>query len=217
MRSILRATVIALVLAVMANTAKAQQAAFKIAYVNTQALMDAAPGRAAAEAILSKEGDGYRAQMQKMQDSINAMLAKYQKDEPTLSATAKDTRQAAIQSLETDAQADQLKFQQAMQQHSTEVYAPIMDVVKKVLDDIRREDGYAMILANDPQTTPIVAADKNLDITDRVVSRLKATPASSVKIVDPSAAPAAAPAPKKPAGAPAAPAGVTSHKPPPQQ
>ncbi|HEY4215916.1 MAG TPA: OmpH family outer membrane protein [Gemmatimonadaceae bacterium] len=216
MRSILRATVIALVLAVTANTAKAQSAAFKIAYVNTQALMDAAPGRAAAEAILSKEGDGYRAQMQKEQDSINTLLAKYQKAEPTLSAAAKDAQEKAIQSLETDAQADQLKFQQAMQQHSTEVYAPIMDVVKKVLDDIRAEDGYAMILANDPQTTPIVAADKNLDITDRVVSRLKATPASAVKMVDPSATPAT-PAPKKPAGAPAAPAGVTSHKPPPQQ
>jgi outer membrane protein len=212
MRSILRATVIALVLAMMAITAKAQSGSFKIAYVNTQALMDAAPGRAAAEEILNKEGDGYRAQVQKMQDSINTLLAKYQKDEATLSATAKDNAQKAIQSLETDAQAQQLKFQQQMQQHSTEVYAPIMDVVKKVLDDIRKEDGYAMILANDPQTTPIVAADKNLDITDRVVSRLKATPASSVKIVAPTAAPA--PAPKKPAGAPAAPAGVTSHKPP---
>ena len=78
--------------------------------------------------------------------------------------------------------------------------APITDLVKKVLDDIRVEDGYAMILDNAPGASIIVSADKNLDITDRVVSRLKATPAAKVKAQE------TAPATK---GAPPAPAGVT--------
>jgi len=206
MRSILRATAIALVSTVMAGAASAQ-GTVKIGLVNTQALMEAAPGRAAAEAVLTKEGEGYRAQITKMQDSINTLLNKYQKDEPTLSATAKDTRQKAIQSLETDFQAAQLKFQQQFAQRQSEVMAPITDAVKKVLDDIRVEDGFTMILSNDPQTTNVVSYDKNLDITDRVVSRLKATPAKA--IADPAAA-------KKPAGAPASPAGVTRPKPPAQ-
>jgi outer membrane protein len=193
----LRATVIALVLSVVAGVAHAQTAPIKIAYVNTQALMEAAPGRAQAESILTKEGEGYRAQIQKMQDSINTLLSAYQKAEPTLSATAKDTRQKAIQALETDFQATQLKFQKAYADRTTEVMAPITDAVKKVLDDIRVEDGYTFILSNDPQTTIIVSADKNLDITDRVVSRLHATPATAVKAADT----------KK--GAPPAPAGVT--------
>jgi outer membrane protein len=206
MRSMLRATVIALVLTVTAGAVKAQ-APLKLAYVNTQALMEAAPGRAAAEAVLTKEGEGYRAQIQKMQDSINVLLAKYQKDEPTLSATAKDSRQKSIQALETDFQANQLKFQKAFSDRTTEVMAPITDAVKKVLDDIRTEDGYSIILSNDPQTTSIVSADKNLDITDRVVSRLRATPAAAVKAATPAD-------PKK--GAPAAPAAVTRPKPPTQ-
>ncbi|MEO6878612.1 MAG: OmpH family outer membrane protein [Gemmatimonadaceae bacterium] len=210
MRPMFRATVIALVLSVIAGAANAQ-APIKIAYVNTQSLMEAAPGRAAIEAQLNKEGDGYKAQVEKMQDSINTMLAKYQKDEPTLSATAKESRQKAIQSAETDFQAMQLRFQTAFNQHSTEAMAPVLDIVRKVLDDIRAEDGYSIILSNDPQTTTIVSADKNLDITDRVVSRLKATPASAVKAADPSAAGA-----KKAAGAPPAPAGVTRRPPPAQ-
>jgi outer membrane protein len=205
MRSMLRATVIALVFTTMAGAANAQ-ASLKFAFVNTQALMEAAPGRSAAEAVLTKEGEGYRAQIQKMQDSINGLLAKYQKDEPTLGAAAKDKQQKAIASLETDFQATQLKFQKAYADRTTEVMAPITDAVKKVLDDIRVEDGYSIIFSNDPQTTSIVSADKNLDITDRVVSRLRATPATAVK----AAAPAADP--KK--GAPAAPAGVTRPKPP---
>ncbi len=202
MRSMFRATVIALVGSVIGGVANAQTV--KLAFVNTQALMDAAPGRAQAEAVLQKEGDGFKAQLGKMQDSINTLLTKYQKDEPALSATAKDTRQKAIQSLETDLQAKNLQLQQQFSQRTNEVMAPVTEAVKKALDDIRTEDGYAIIFANDPQNSSIVSADKNLDITDRVVSRLRATKAV--------AAPVAVP----PKGAPSAPAGVTRPKPPAQ-
>lgn len=199
MRSMLRATVIALVLSSVAAVAHGQ--GIKIAFVNSQALMPAAPGYAAAESTLSKEGEGFRNTLQKMQDSVNAMLTKYQKDEPTLSAAVKDTRQKAIQSLETDLQAKQLQFQQQFAQRQNEVMAPVTDAVKKVLDDIREEGGYAMILDNAPGASNIVSADKNLDITDRVISRLKATAVQTK---------AAAPKP----GAPTTPAGVTRPKPP---
>ena len=201
MRSMLRATVIALVLSGAASVAYGQ--GLKIAFVNSQALLPAAPGYAAAEATLSKEGEGFRTQLQKLQDSVNTMLTKYQKDEPTLTATVKDTRQKAIQTLETDLQAKQLQFQQQFAARQNEVMAPITDAVKKVLDDIREEGGYAMIFDNAPGESNIVSADKNLDITDRVISRLRATPAG-VK---------AAPAAAKP-GAPSSPAGVTRPKPP---
>src|SRR5665213_1388909 len=145
MRSMLRATAIALTCTLATRAASAQAGAGKIVFVNSQALMEAAPGRAAAEAVLNKEGDALRAQVQKMQDSINAHLAAYQKAEPTLSATVKDTRQKALQGEETDLQATQLKLQQAWQARQTEVMAPITDLVKSVLDAVRSEEGYAMI------------------------------------------------------------------------
>jgi outer membrane protein len=201
MRSMFRATVIALALTSIAGIAQAQ---IKIAFVNSQALMEAAPGRAAAESLLTKEGEGYRTQLQKLQDSVNNMLTKYQKDEPTLTATTKDTRQKAIQALEADLQAKQQQFQQQFAQRQSEVMAPVTDVVKKVLDDIRTENGYAMILDNAPGASNIVSADKNLDITDKVVSRLRATSAP-VR--------ATTTTPAKP-GAASAPAGVTRPKPP---
>jgi outer membrane protein len=200
MRSFICATVIALSLP-LAGAAAQTQAPLKIAYVNPQALMAAAPGRAAAESLLTKEGDSYRAQLQTLQDSVNNMLAKYQKDEPTLTAAQKDSRQKAMQALETELQGKNAQFQQQFQQHENEVMAPVTEQVRKVLDDIRTEGGYSLILSNDPQGSPIVSADKNLDITDRVVARLR-TVAATTK-----------PAAAKPAGAPPAPAGVT-RKPP---
>jgi outer membrane protein len=201
MRPTLRATTFALLISGLGGVASAQ-APIKIAFVNSQTLMEAAPGRAAASDLLTKEGQGYQTQLQKMQDSINGLLTKYQKDEPTLSAAAKDTKQKAIQALETEFQAQQLKFQKQFDERTKEVMAPITDQVKKVIDDIRIEDGYAIILDNAPGAGNIVSADKNLDITDRVVSRLRATPAAKIS----------APAATKP-GAPASPAGVTGRPP----
>lgn len=202
MRSMVRATAIALVLTVTTSVAQAQQpGAGKIVFVNTQALMEAAPGRLAAESLLTKEGKGYQDQLQKMQDSLNKMLSDYQKAEPTLSATAKDARQKAIQALETDLQAKNAQFQQQFDQRKNEVMSPITEMVKKVLDDVRDENGYAMIMMNDPGQSVIVSADKNLDITDKVVSRLRTQKA-----------PAAAAATKP--TTPNSPAGVTRPKPP---
>jgi len=200
MRSILRATALALLMSGFSGVATAQQP-IKIAFVNSQALMEAAPGRAAATDLLTKEGQGFQTALQKMQDSINGLLAKYQKEEPTLTAAAKDAKQKVIQGLETEFQAKQLQFQKQFDDRTKEVMAPITDQVKKVIDDIRVEDGYAIILDNAPGAGNIVSADKNLDITDRVVSRLRATPAAKI------AAPATKP------GAPASPAGVTGRPP----
>ena len=204
MSSNVRATAIALATTVLSGVAQAQdgKSCTKLGYVNPQALMEAAPGRVAAESLLTKEGQTYQAQLQKMQDSLNGLLQKYQKEEPTLSATAKETRQKSLQALESELQQKNTQFQQQFDARKNEVMAPITDVVKKVLDDIREEGCYAMIIMSEPGQSVIASADKNLDVTDKAVSRLRATKAPAV--------------PTTKAGAPSAPAGVTRPKPPAQ-
>jgi outer membrane protein len=201
MRSTFRATAIALLLSVVAGVAQAQgAAATKVAFINSQALMEAAPGRAAAESTHAKTGQGYRAILDKLQDSARTRITNYQKDEPKMTAAQKEKAQREIEALQDSLQSKQQTFQQQFNAKQAELMAPITDLVKKVLDDIRVEDGYAMILDNAPGASVIVSADKNLDITDRVVSRLKATPAAKAKAPE-------TVAPTK--GAPPAPAGVT--------
>ena len=211
MRSIARVAPVALALMLAGATVGHAQAGTKVAYVNTAALLQNAPGREAAEATLQRESQGFQAQLQKMSDSLNAMITKYTKAEPTLSATAKETQTKAIQALETDLQAKQLQLQQQFAARQNELMAPIREQVIKVLDDIRAEDGYAIIFANDPQQSVILSADKNLDITDRVVARLRTVAARNPAPSSPASAPAA-----KPGTPVSAPSGVTRTKPPTQ-
>lgn len=206
MRSTFSAAALGLALLTGAGFAQAQSpSSFKIAYINSQVLMDAAPGRPAADSALNKMGEGFGATLAKLQDSAQKMLANYQKNEPKLTAAAKDKAQKELTEMETELQAKQQQFQQQFNARRQELLAPITDAVKQVIDDIRVEGGYAMILDNVPGQSNIVAADKNLDITDKVVSRLKATPAPKVKAAEPAK------------GAPTAPAGVTRPTRPPAQ
>ena len=207
MRSTFRASVIALLaMAASATASSAQQAsASRIAYVNPQALFDNAPGRAQAESTFRKETEAYRAELNRLNEQLNAAVAAYQKAEPTLTAAQKETRQRALQAKEDSLRGRQQELEGQASRRQNELMAPIMEQVRKVLEDIRAEDGYAMILSSEPGSSPILAADKNLDITERVVARLR-----TVAAVAPSTT-----APKPATGAPAnAPSGITRPKPP---
>jgi outer membrane protein len=184
---------------------QAQQAPARIAYVNPQALFESAPGRTEAEATFRRETETYRAELSRMSDALNKLVAEYQKDEAKLPAADKERRQRAIQAKEDTLRSRQQQLEQQAGQRQNELMAPIMEAVRKVLEDIRAEDGYAMILSSEPGSSPILAADKNLDITERVVARLKTVAAAKP-------APASQ---QRPTGAPtSAPTGVTRPKPP---
>lgn len=177
----------------LSHAARAQQPAnsFKIAFVNTAVLLENAPGREQAESTYARETRGYSDQLKKMSDSLNTMFATYQKQEGSLTATQKETKQKAMRDLQQQLQDRQQQLSQQAQQRQNELMAPIMEQVKKVLDDIRTEDGYAMIITGDPNL--ILSYDKNLDITDRVVARLRtvaATPTAVPKPGSPVSAPA---------------------------
>ncbi|HVB30292.1 MAG TPA: OmpH family outer membrane protein [Gemmatimonadaceae bacterium] len=172
MQSIVRATaLVAVGLALTAAPGRAQQPVPqpKIVYVNTQALLDVAPGRAAAESTYNKESAAWGDELNKLTTTIQTMISDYQKAEPTLTAAAKDARQKAIQAKQQEYQDRQNQLNQQAQARQTELMGPVMQAVRDMLDKIREENGYSLIL----DQSAVVDGDKNLDITDKVVARLK--------------------------------------------
>jgi outer membrane protein len=208
MRSTFRAFAVAFVALGLTGAAAAAQSSTKlIAYVNPQALFESAPGRADAEAAFRKETEGFRAELARLNESLSQAVSDYQKTEPKLTAADKEKRQRALQAKEDSLRARQTELEQTATRRQNELMAPIMEQVRKVLEDIRAEDGYAVILSSEPGSSPILAADKNLDITERVVARLRTLAAARPATTTP--------APKPAVGAPAsAPSGVTRPKPP---
>src|SRR6188474_3075542 len=144
-----RATKLALVItAATAAPAFAQGAPAtpKIAYVDSKVILSRAPGRQAAEDTFNKEMEASRAQVEKMGDSLKTLIADYRKVQSTLAANVREQRESAIRKKQEDYQTRAGSLDQQMQQRQVELVKPIMDQIRKVLDEIRQEDGYAFIL-----------------------------------------------------------------------
>jgi outer membrane protein len=147
----------------------------KMAYVNTQTIVSRAPGTAAAEEQLRKEGEVLQARVKVWQDSLQAMIEAYRKAEATMTASMKESRTKAIEDrrLEYAKRADSLD--NLMQQRQQELSQPIMAQIRETLEQIKAEDGYSFIF-DVSAGGMIVAADKNLDLTEKVIGRLKPIP-----------------------------------------
>ena len=207
-----RATNLALVstaaAAVPAADPAVAQGPQKIAYIDSKVVLSRAPGRQAAEDMFNKEMEASRTQVQRMGDSLQTMIADYQKVQATLAANVREQREAAIRKKQEDYQTRAGQLDQQMQQRQVELVKPIMDQIRKVLDEIRQEDGYAFILDAGSEAGVIVAADRNLDITEKVISRLKPVPMGAAG--RPTKPDSTA---KTPLGPRSTPAGVTRPKP----
>jgi outer membrane protein len=202
MRVSLRAASVALLLTIVAAAGASAQTGQKFAYIRSSVLLDQAPGRAEAEAQFDKETGAYGDQIKRMSDSLNAMVADFEKTQASLSATTRETRGKAIQARQAEYERRTRDLQQKAQARQSELVQPILDRVKQAIEELRIEGGYSFVF-NADQGSSIVAMDKNLDITDRVLAKLRSSTAST--------------APKPATGAPtAAPSGVTRPQTPPQ-
>lgn len=174
MAGITRATRLALGVLIFGATAAMAQSTVKIGYIKSQTILANAPGRAAAETQFEKEMATYRAQVQRMGDSLNALIADYNKQEVSLSPQAKEARQRDIRAKEEEYQRRTQELQTQVRQREAELVRPIMEQINKVIDELRAEEGYTMIFDAENQAGVVVAADKNLDLTEKVLARLRA-------------------------------------------
>jgi outer membrane protein len=189
--------------------ATAQGAAPKFAYVDSRELLDKAPGRSEADAQWKKEAQGMQDQVQRMQDSLQAMIGAYQKAEAGLSPAARETRQKSISDKEQEYQTRTQALDLQAQQRQSQLLQPIIEQIKVALEDVRKDEGLTAIFDVGSQGNPIVAIDKNLNITDKVLVKLRTMPVPQVSMPT-TAKPTAAPA-----GPVAAPAGAAKPKIPP--
>jgi len=188
MRALFRAAPVALaLLTAVALPAEAQT--LKVAYVQTSTLLDQAPGRAEAEAQFEKETGTYRDQIKRMSDSLNAMVATFDRAQASLAATARDARAKDIRAKQDEYEKRTRDLEQKAQARQNELVQPILDKIKQAIEDVRVEGGYAMIF-NADQGSPIVAVDKNLNVTDRVMSKLRGGAPTATRPAAPSTAPA---------------------------
>jgi len=156
-----------------AQATQAPPSPAKIGYINSAQLLQQAPGRAEAEAQFDREVGVYRQQIQRMDDSLKTMMTTFDRDAGKLDSTTREARRTSIGQKEVEYQQRARGLDSTMQARQAQLVKPIMERVQAVIETIRAEDNYSVILDVGAQVSVVVAADKRLDLTDRVLARLK--------------------------------------------
>ncbi|MBV9879688.1 MAG: OmpH family outer membrane protein [Gemmatirosa sp.] len=213
MRFPIRAAAAAFVFAAVAAVPAAAHAqAPKLAFVDVAILMEQAPGRADAQKQFEGEAGAIRAELQRMSDSLDAMVSAYQKEQATMTPAAKTAREKVLQTRQGEYQQRAQALQARGQQREQELSGQFEGLVRDAINDVRTSDGYAMVFASGANSA-MLSGDKSLDITDKVLARMRTIASTRPTASAPSrpAAQQAAPAPTT--GAPvAAPAGAARPK-----
>lgn len=195
MQTYLRAAGLALTITVLAASGAMAQGPQKLGYINSELVLQQAPGRAALEAQLKKQMEPMEKRMAVMQDSMEAMFAAYQKEQPALAPAVRTQREEALAKKQTAFRTEAESLQQKASEARETISRPLMEMFNRVLNEVRAEDGYAFIFDVASSAQVIVAADKNLDVTEKVIARMRTAAAAkpAATPTKPAAGPVGAP------------------------
>lgn len=169
----------ALAVAALLTIAVSPLAAQKVAFVNTSRILQEMPARAQAEAQMRTTLERLQARQQVMVDSLNGMIAAFERDSAGLSQQERISRFQVLQAYDARYR-DTLEVLEAeSQQAQAAAMQPLFDQIRVALDDVRIAESYVMIIDLAAESNPVVAYDRNLDISDRVLTRIRASNAAT--------------------------------------
>ena len=156
--------------------AVAQSGELKLGYVDSEAVIKEAPGYAEANAEFNQTASVWRDSLAQRQSELQELFEEYKRQEVILSPEKKTERQEEMLELERSMQEYfQSKFgpdgEAATRQ--AQLMQPIIERVNRVIEETRRDGGYALIF--DLNDGALVAGDPALNITDEVIQKLQAS------------------------------------------
>jgi outer membrane protein len=154
--------------------AAAQQTAGKVAFINSRMVLAAAPGYAQAESLYTSEVAGFRLEVQKMQATLDSAVQAFQQSSVVLSPSARTAKQKELEGQQQRLEARMQELQEKAVQRERDLLEPIQQRVTSIVEGVRAAGGYAMIFDVGVQNSGIVAADRSLDLTQKVIDQLKA-------------------------------------------
>src|ERR671917_227261 len=164
----------AITVSIAGSELSAQQGASKIAYVNTQAILKQTPGYVKAESSFTKELEGYRVEVQKLQATLDSAASDFDQQSVMLSPTQRAAKRKDLQGQQQKLEQRTQELQQRAATRERELLDPIQSKVNSVIEGIRAAGNYAIIFDVSAPNNGIVTADKGIDLTQRVVQQLKA-------------------------------------------
>lgn len=165
-----------LVLTLALAGAPAALNAQKVGYINARAILLATPGYAQAESTYNRELAGFRGEVDRLQNSLDSAAADFEQKSVMLSATAKTAKRRELEQQRDRLEARATELRDKATQRESELLSPIHGRVNDAIEAIRAEGNYSVIFDVSANEGLIVAVDKSLELTQKVIDKLKVSP-----------------------------------------
>lgn len=144
----------------------------RIAYIDSQAILQEAPGATEAQLEFESDLETYQAEVEEMGEEMDQLIDDYQQQQSALSEEDRQAREEEIQQKEMEYQQRLEELEVLADERRRELVEPILDRMSDTIEEIRAEGEYTMIF--DLASRAIIAADPELDLTSEVIERLQA-------------------------------------------
>lgn len=148
-------------------------AGHRVAVVNSRMVLQQTPGYAAAESTFNREIESYRGEVAKLQTRLDSMASDFEQQSVVLSPTQRTQRRTELETQRQQLEQRAQEIQQKVASRERELLEPINRRVNAVIEGVRAEANYAIVFDVSAAGSGIVAVDRSIDITDRVIQRLK--------------------------------------------
>lgn len=145
----------------------------RLAFISSRTILDSTPGYAAAESTFYREFQGMRDEVQKLQQQLDSAVQAFDQASIALSPAAKDAKRRDLQQMQDRMTRRSGALDSLARVRNQELLGPFQARINTIIQGIRAEGNYAFIFDGDAQGTGIVAADPALNLTSKVIERLR--------------------------------------------
>jgi len=159
--------------ALLSQGSQSAPAAVKIAFVSSQEILQNTPGYAVAESTYRKELQASQTEYQKLQQQLDSAGQVFDQQSLVLSPAARAAKQKDLQAMQQRIEQRSSELQDRLRQREQELLGPLRARINSVIQGIRAEMNYTVIFDADAAGGFVAAADPALNITARVLQRLR--------------------------------------------
>ena len=148
----------------------------KVGYVNSVAVLSEYAPAQEAETQLNATLAGFQAEIDKLRSDLAQGFAEFQQQQSTMTPEARQRRNQELADLEGAILQRGEELQTQADERRNQLFAPINEAIRAVLEEIRVEGNYGLIL--DVAAGAILVADPALELTQQVLARLQTSSGS---------------------------------------
>lgn len=168
--------VLVVVVAMLGWSGVISAAELKLGFVNAAKILEEAPQADAARNKLEKEFSARNKKLLDAQRDLKALEDKSSKDAAVMSDTERAKVERNINALRRDMKRDQDEAREDFNIRRNEEFSKLQKLVYEAIVELAKQEGYDLIMGDGA-----IYSSERIDITDKVMARLKTAPPEASK------------------------------------